>query len=292
MRGLTIDHPGLGNDIGMAASPVTADGVVVVQCECQTVSFASGLDAATGKTRWEVNRPESSNWCSPAIVRSEGGAAVMLQAGAGLQLRAVASGDVLWEGAKDGATISSPAAIGGFIVAPSDGLTALRRTADGIELAWNQSAAKPGSPSPVAYAGKAFVINRGGILSAVDLETGERISSFKKRLGGTYWATPLAADGRLYCVNQEGVCSVVDIEAGGEVVSKVDFGEDIYGSPAAADGGMFVRSNGKLWKVAATRQALSPHCARQLSSETPGSSRRQPHCEVVDAAAQLATSSW
>ncbi len=56
-RALAVDYPKAGNDVGMSSSPVVADGVVLVQIECQGDSFAAGLDAESGETLWRINRP-------------------------------------------------------------------------------------------------------------------------------------------------------------------------------------------------------------------------------------------
>lgn len=258
IRGLAVDHPGLGNDIGMASSPVVVDGAVVVQCESKTASFAAAYEIETGATRWEVPRPRDSNWTSPTVVAYSGAAqtepGVLVQGEGGLQLLAARSGDVLWDAEVEGASIASPSSSGELVLSAASGVTALRRTTDGMEVVWRQTGVNPGSPSPVAYGDQVFVIGRGGILSAVNANTGEK-SALKKRLGGTFWATPLAAAGRLYCINQDGKAFVVDPAGKGEILAEVSFGEEIYGSPAAADGGMFVRSNGKLWKIAIAQQA-------------------------------------
>ncbi len=72
-RGLSFDYPHAGNDVGMASSPVVVDETVVVQIENQDDSFAAGLDAATGETRWRHDRDPLANWSSPVAVRSNDG---------------------------------------------------------------------------------------------------------------------------------------------------------------------------------------------------------------------------
>ena len=64
-RGLGFDYPKAGNDIGMASSPIIAEGAIVAQVEAQGDSFAIGIDAATGMNLWRMARPRQSNWSSP-----------------------------------------------------------------------------------------------------------------------------------------------------------------------------------------------------------------------------------
>ncbi len=67
-RGLSYDHPQAGNDVGMSSSPIVVDGTVIVTIECQADSFATGIDAATGVTKWEIARPRKANWSSPRLI--------------------------------------------------------------------------------------------------------------------------------------------------------------------------------------------------------------------------------
>jgi outer membrane protein assembly factor BamB len=81
-RGLAFDYPTAGNDVGMSSSPAVVDGVVVAQVENQGESFAAGLDAQTGVTRWKIPRPHAASWASPVVMRdaaSGAPAAVLLQ---------------------------------------------------------------------------------------------------------------------------------------------------------------------------------------------------------------------
>ncbi|MEN1679852.1 MAG: PQQ-binding-like beta-propeller repeat protein [Planctomycetota bacterium] len=254
LRGLTLDHQGLGNDIGMAASPVVVGDAVIVQCDCQSVAFAAAFNKNTGATLWETPRTENSNWASPLGLPALD--AVLLQGRDGLSLLGAKTGEKMWDAKTDAESIPSAATSGDLVVIPSDGLSLFKKTADGLDVVWRKGGVRPGSPSPVVYGDRIYTIARGGVMSAVDLETGE--SAFKRRLGGSFWATPLATAGRLYCINQDGDAFVVDAGGKGKVLSKSSFGDAIYGSPAAADGGMFVRSNGKLWKIAAMAQAARP----------------------------------
>jgi len=257
IRGLTLDHVGLGNDLGMAASPVVVDQTVIVQCVSQASSFAAGLDAKSGADKWEAARPKGSNWATPAILPYAGAEratnGVLLQGQEGLTLRSTTTGAELWGEPLVGAAIASPAFDGTTAFVAADGLSALKRTPEGLEILWRQLGVRPASPSPVAYDGNVYVIGRGGVLAAVTQESGKSV--FKRRLAGTFSATPLATHGRLYCVNETGKAFVVETTGKGKILAESDFAADIYGSPAAADGGMFVRSHEKLWKIAETRQA-------------------------------------
>ena len=62
LRGLMFDYANASNSLGMAQSPVVLDGTLVVQSENDSESFAAGLDVATGRNKWKLDRPKAANW--------------------------------------------------------------------------------------------------------------------------------------------------------------------------------------------------------------------------------------
>lgn len=255
-RGLTLDHPGVGNDVGMASSPAVVGDALVVQAECQGKSFAIAVDPGTGKTIWEIDRPKSSNWTSPlAWVTEAGKPAIWLQDRSGASLHDAGTGEQIAriDASCDG-TISPMAAGENRLVLPTGGVSVFAAPFD--EPLLQASKLQPGSPSPVVWKNQVLVINRGGVLACGDLATGDIV--WRRRLGGRFWATPVAAGGRLYCVNAAGQATVVDLLNGGEVLSKSEFGEDVLGSPAVAGDAVYFRSEAHLWKIAAIQQASAP----------------------------------
>ena len=59
-------------------------------------------------------------------------------------------------------------------------------------------------------------------------------------------------DEHLYAVNADGVGYVVRLGGKkGEIVAQNELGEAILGSPAVADGALYLRSDAHLWKIAA-----------------------------------------
>lgn len=258
MRGLELDYPGAGNALGMSSSPVVVGEVVVVQSESQGNSFVAAIDRKTGQTRWDLQRPKASNWCSPIAVDAEftidKQPAVVLQSSEGIGLHRADNGEVLLNIATECESIPS-LTFDKLLYAPSGGIQVFDIMSAGLEdkdqPVWQESKLQPGSPSPVVNDGNVFVINRSGVLTCGS--TSEQAVAWKLRLGGRFWATPVLAGKYLYCINADGKSYVVELGEDGEkgkLVAENDFGEDILGSPAVADGGLFVRSHSHLWKIA------------------------------------------
>jgi len=250
-RGLGLDYPKTGNDVGMSASPLVVGDTVVVQVECQGDSFAAGLDTATGENRWRVGRPKGANWVSPAAIRNpDGSAVVLLQSASGLTAHDLKTGKELWTYDASCAGIASLTTSGDRIFLPAKGLTVLQ-SPDGAstpKLLWESNKLAPGNASPVIDADRVYILNRVGVLACADAASGETL--WQTRLKGTFWATPVIAGGYAYCANQDGECLVVKLGEKGDLVHTAAFAEPFFGTPAAAGGALYLRSEKTLWKIA------------------------------------------
>jgi len=253
-RGLTHDFPTAANDVGMSASPLAMGDTVIVQVENKGNSFAAGLDAKTGETRWKLPRKADMNWTSPAVLRGKTRAEdlVLLQSPDRLSAHNPKTGEQVWSYEVACSSISSPVAEGDKIYVPSAGVTALRYLPDAkvAEKLWSSNALSPSNVSPIIHQGRVYVLNGSGVLLCGDATTGD--VKWKTRLKGPYWATPVIAGDHIYAFNQAGLVQVVKLgDTAGELVATGNFGDPIFGTPAVADGALYVRTDGQLWKIAA-----------------------------------------
>jgi outer membrane protein assembly factor BamB len=252
-RGLGHDFPNASNSLGMASSPVVVGETVIVQVESDADSFAAGLDVHTGETRWRIARPRAANWTSPIVWSGATGdePQVLLQSSKGIDALDPLTGEVAWSYREGASTIPSSVLAGERIYVPSHGITALRPVAasESPELLWREGRLPPGTASPIVLEGRIYVINNANVLVCGNLEDGKLL--WRLRLTGPFSASPVAAAGYLYFVNEEGLAQVVRPgDKAGELVSENALGEVILATPAVADGGLYVRSDGHLWKIA------------------------------------------
>ncbi|MFT5130304.1 MAG: outer membrane protein assembly factor BamB, partial [Rhodothermales bacterium] len=163
MRGLTADYANASNSLGMSSSPVIAGDALIVQVENDAESFAAGLDLADGVNLWKVDRPKSANWTSPVSV---GDNRAILQSKNGVSLVSAGSGRELWRFDGGASTIPSSTLAGDLLLVPSNGITAMRASAEGtsFDVAWRSAKLKPGTASPVIHGDRAYVLSGGGIL--------------------------------------------------------------------------------------------------------------------------------
>jgi hypothetical protein len=74
------------------------------------------------------------------------------------------------------------------------------------------------------------------------------------RLQGEFWGTPALVGDRLYCMAQDGACQVVEVSSDGrkaDVIGKSQLDSPLQSSPAVSSGALYVRSDHRLWKIAA-----------------------------------------
>ncbi len=253
MRGLTLDYPNASNSLGMASSPIVADDTLVAQIENDSESFAAGFDLDTGVNKWKIDRPSSANWTSPTFMKVDSQTVVALQSSKGILGVLPDTGSSVFAFKGGAATIPSSSARGDMLYIPSNGLTAIKVAANGAEptKVWNQSSQKPKTPSPLLVDGKIYTINGAGVLSCADISDGERL--WRIRLKGPVSGSPVAGGGgHLYVFSEQGVAQCIDVTGDeGKVISEFELKETILGTASiSSSGGLFVRSDGSLWKFA------------------------------------------
>ena len=275
-RSLAVERPKAGNDIGMASSPRIIDGTVVIQIESQGDSFASGIDVITGEDRWTVPRRKAANWTTPtAIVGSNGKAHVLLQDRAGVEVRSASSGALVWELLSQMQSIPSASVRGNVVYLPSEneGIVALTLSAsdEKPQRTWASVKLSPGSASPLAWNEQIACVNRAGVLtiaSSVDGTVGDQV-----RLAGQFWASPILVGKLIVAVNREGTTFLVSAGEKPEIIAKNILPGTFLGTPAIADGSLYLRSEDSLWKITAdpTAQAITSPFTRPLiaGSATP-----------------------
>ncbi len=253
LRGLALERPLTRNDVGMGSSPLIVGDTVVVQMEDQGASWAAGIDAATGETRWTLDRPREATWTTPTVLRGPDPAEdlVLLQSKPYLSAHDPRTGREVFRYNVGCSTISSNAVAGDCIYLPADGLTALgyRRATGALDELWRERRLQPESASPVLDGARVYVIKSAGVLVCADAASGKVLWQFRLH-GRPFWATPVVAGGHLYAVNHDGLVQVVRLGAQGTMVATTQIDKGILASPAVADGAVYFRSNQHLWKFA------------------------------------------
>ena len=118
-------------------------------------------------------------------------------------------------------------------------------------IKWKYTRPVPQVPSTLLYKGVLFMVNDSGILLSIDPATGTVIK--QGRLKGAidkYFASPVGADGKVFVVSQDGTASVVDAKGEWEVLSVNPLGDEVFATPAIADGRIYLRTKSTLYAFA------------------------------------------
>ena len=103
-------------------------------------------------------------------------------------------------------------------------------------------------PSPLIYDKVLYYVKNGGILTAIDAQTGKLLKQGRLEDAiDPYSASPVAADGKIYLASETGKIAVLKPGASWEVITVNELNEEIYATPALSDGKIFVRTSQRLY---------------------------------------------
>jgi outer membrane protein assembly factor BamB len=261
-------------DFGTASSPVVHNGRVYQLHDTEGESFLSALDARTGTVLWTLNRTVleakmKSGWATPFIWETPARTEIVT-IGKGMAVSYGPDGKELWR--LQGMTQATPSPVAGggllYVGSGSQGeanrpIYAIKPGATGdislavgetsnASVAWFQPRASAYTGSPLYYRGKLYAINDNGVMQVFNATTGAEI--YKARVGGvgnTFSASPVASNGRVYALSEDGDTFVFGIGDTYEELSKNSLGEMSLASPAVDATGFFIRTQKKLFRVAA-----------------------------------------
>jgi outer membrane protein assembly factor BamB len=161
-----------------------------------------------------------------------------------------------FDGNRDGKLDAKEWEVMRAMLASENGLLAIKLGGKGDvtngAIKWKYQRPVPQVPSTLLYKGVLFMINDSGILLSIDPATGSVLK--QGRLKGAidkYFASPVGADGKVFLVSQDGTASVVDAKAQWEILSVSPLEDEVFATPAIADGRIYVRTKSTLYAFAA-----------------------------------------
>jgi outer membrane protein assembly factor BamB len=112
-------------------------------------------------------------------------------------------------------------------------------------LTWRSEEGLPYVPSAIVYKGQLVMVKDGGIVTAYDVATGEKLYQKRAAAPGKYYASPVAANGFIYLAAlDDGAITVLKAATTKpEVVAKnPPLGERVGATPAIVDNTLYVRT--------------------------------------------------
>jgi outer membrane protein assembly factor BamB len=276
-RDLQKEYGAFGTNWGYGSSPLLHEGVLYVPVlhgmKTDEASYLVGLDAATGRNRFRVERPTRAHtespdaYTTPTVARRAGKAEIVVTGGDVVTGHDPASGKELWRA--DGLNptnhpfqriVASPVAAGDLVIAPTrvKPMLALRAFGSGdvstSALLWSFDSG-PDVPTPATDGTLLYVVRDNGVLYCLDLATGKAHYGPERLRAGTYSSSPLLADGKLYVTSEDAVTSVVRAGTRFELLAENALEGFTLSSPAAAGGRLFIRAGSHLYAIGAPGRA-------------------------------------
>jgi outer membrane protein assembly factor BamB len=113
---------------------------------------------------------------------------------------------------------------------------------------WHYDRSVPQLPSPLLYNGVLYMVNDGGIMTALDPATGKALTQARTREAvDAYYASPVAADGKILIVSELGRVVVLKADGNLTVAAVNDLDDLCYATPAVADGRWYIRTQSALY---------------------------------------------
>lgn len=112
----------------------------------------------------------------------------------------------------------------------------------------------PEVPSPVFDGTYVYMVKNGGLLTCLDVASGETVYRTRTRGTGTHYASPLIADGRLYTCSGNGRISVLQLGESPRILAVNDMEDGVFATPAIIDGVIYVRTHSAMYAFAETSE--------------------------------------
>jgi outer membrane protein assembly factor BamB len=270
-RDLQKDYGTFGLQWGYGSSPLLEGATLYVQVlhgsKTTEPSYLLGLDAASGKTRFRVERrtpatQESPDAYTTPTVARRGEAKEIVVTGADVVTgHDPATGKELWrasglnpDGDPNYRIVASPVAVGDVVVAPTRvrPMLALRAFGRGdvtsTHLLWTFDRG-PDVPTPATDGRHLYVVTDKGVLWCLDLATGKPVYGPERLAVGTYSASPLLADGKLYLTSEDGLTTVAKAGPVFERLAENPLGGFTLSSPIAVGGQILLRTREALYCI-------------------------------------------
>jgi len=247
-RALAASRP--KNMYGLAASPVLYGDLLIQvvdrgQSARAKVSFVVAVRAKDGAEVWRKERPVSSCWTTPAIIRGSAGDVLLTTAPRLVIAYDPQTGQERWqaEGATNPELSAStlPCGEGVVLLAGGEGLTALKVGGQGnmtkSALVWTSDIAPPQVASPAGGDGRCYLLGSGD-LTCVDTASGKE--KWNLELDGDFWASPVLAKDRVYAINRKGRLFVVS--TAGQKLDEIQLDAGVDATPAIVEGRIYIRT--------------------------------------------------
>lgn len=261
---------------GPGSSPILFEDLLILTFDGIDRQFLTALNKETGKTVWKTERstdygdldasgqPQREGdlrkaYSTPALAEVAGRTqlvSVGSRAAFGYDAR---TGEEIWTVRHDDYNAAAQPLIFQNLAIINTGsrganLLAVRLDASTrgdvteTHVEWDRPGGNSRLSFPVLWDNRVVWITDGGVATAVDARTGDRVWS--ARIGGNYVASPLVVADRIYFFSSDGETVVGQADGDGlEVVARNSLADGMTSSPAATDDSLILRTKTDLYRI-------------------------------------------
>jgi outer membrane protein assembly factor BamB len=269
-RDLQAEYGEFGINHGYSSSPLLHQGTLFVQVlhgfHTDDPSYVLGIDGASGKTLWRVERPTDAPkeapdaYTTPALWEHAGKTVIVVSGGDYLTGHDPLSGKEIWRVGGLNPTqnpmqriVASPVVMHPMVYVPSRvkpflALTALEGIDKAPQVSWSMDRG-PDVPSPIVDDQFVYLLNDNGIVWCLEAGTGNLVWGPRRIASASYSASPILADGKLYATSEQGLTTVIRVEPQFEILAENTLDEYTLASLAVAGGQIFLRTAEHLYCI-------------------------------------------
>lgn len=239
------------NPYGHASSLRVDGGRVYVQYDQSDEGRLLALDAANGRTLWEVQRTRGPAWSSPILAVGVDSRPLLVVNGHD-QVSAFnpVDGHVVWETAGVSGEMAPSLACWRdrlYLANASARLVCYKMTSP-PQQQWEYNDLLPDVASPVAAEGLLFLATSDGQLACLDATDGHEQWRHAYDIG--FYASPIVCGDRLYALDRDGVMRIVAVQRAFREIASCPLGEPADATPAFGAGCcLYIRTRAHLWCV-------------------------------------------
>jgi outer membrane protein assembly factor BamB len=206
------------------------------------------LDLVTGKTTWETARPSIESWTTPLVAELAGRKQLIAAGNPYVFSYDPATGAELWRAkCLSGDVTPSPVTGAGLVFAGMEGgdLVAIRPDGAGdvtdTHIVWRAQDDVPSIPTPACDGERLYTLAGTGFFTCYEAATGTKLWDADLELA--FMASPVVMGEHVYVFSDDGACVILKAAPAFEEVARNSIGEEVRGTPAFAEGRIYVRGH-------------------------------------------------
>jgi outer membrane protein assembly factor BamB len=251
---------------GAGSSPIVHKGKLIFHMDGFDYQYAVALDCQTGKTVWKKDRQVDYGtdngdlfkaFSTPLVINVAGKAQLISPASMACMALDPETGDEIWRVRYAEHSTTVRPVFDGTRLYLSTGfgkaqMMCLRVDGKGdvtkTHVDWIQNKGIGSKPSPVLVGGKLFDVTDDGVISRLDLTSGEAV--WKQRLGGKFSASLVATQDKIVAADHDGKSYVFSLADEPQLLGESSLPDGCNASPAIVGDSLILRTTTTLYRIA------------------------------------------